>query len=124
MIFLTGDTARFYAELSDDDVLDAALNFLESIYGNSVSNVMAFERSTWGLAPNIEMTATYIAPGGEFPTSCEDVQKNIDMKVFFAGEHTYCDMRGSVHGAYISGCLLYTSPSPRDLSTSRMPSSA
>ena len=26
--------------------------------------------------------------------------------------------------AYDSGCLLYTSPSPRDLSTSRMPSSA
>ena len=26
--------------------------------------------------------------------------------------------------ALISGCLLYTSPSPRDLSTSRMPSSA
>ena len=25
---------------------------------------------------------------------------------------------------WISGCLLYTSPSPRDLSTSRMPSSA
>ena len=24
----------------------------------------------------------------------------------------------------VSGCLLYTSPSPRDLSTSRMPSSA
>ena len=27
-------------------------------------------------------------------------------------------------GRRISGCLLYTSPSPRDLSTSRMPSSA
>ena len=26
--------------------------------------------------------------------------------------------------AQVSGCLLYTSPSPRDLSTSRMPSSA
>ena len=25
---------------------------------------------------------------------------------------------------WIQGCLLYTSPSPRDLSTSRMPSSA
>ena len=25
---------------------------------------------------------------------------------------------------YLNGCLLYTSPSPRDLSTSRMPSSA
>ena len=28
------------------------------------------------------------------------------------------------HGTYNIGCLLYTSPSPRDLSTSRMPSSA
>ena len=27
-------------------------------------------------------------------------------------------------GSPIDGCLLYTSPSPRDLSTSRMPSSA
>ena len=27
-------------------------------------------------------------------------------------------------GAVVRGCLLYTSPSPRDLSTSRMPSSA
>ena len=26
--------------------------------------------------------------------------------------------------SYLSSCLLYTSPSPRDLSTSRMPSSA
>ena len=28
------------------------------------------------------------------------------------------------NGAYAGNCLLYTSPSPRDLSTSRMPSSA
>ena len=30
----------------------------------------------------------------------------------------------SLVAALINGCLLYTSPSPRDLSTSRMPSSA
>ena len=40
----------------------------------------------------------------------------------------YCALFGFV-GSFISlimskGCLLYTSPSPRDLSTSRMPSSA
>ena len=29
-----------------------------------------------------------------------------------------------IDGALYHGCLLYTSPSPRDLSTSRMPSSA
>ena len=31
---------------------------------------------------------------------------------------------GSFYNAKNIGCLLYTSPSPRDLSTSRMPSSA
>ena len=31
---------------------------------------------------------------------------------------------GDQQGATIKDCLLYTSPSPRDLSTSRMPSSA
>ena len=31
---------------------------------------------------------------------------------------------GSRGGAEVTACLLYTSPSPRDLSTSRMPSSA
>ena len=30
----------------------------------------------------------------------------------------------SRHGYLVGSCLLYTSPSPRDLSTSRMPSSA
>ena len=32
--------------------------------------------------------------------------------------------KGEMTIDYIEGCLLYTSPSPRDLSTSRMPSSA
>ena len=31
---------------------------------------------------------------------------------------------GGLQDALIATCLLYTSPSPRDLSTSRMPSSA
>ena len=37
-----------------------------------------------------------------------------------------CYVGGSLLGRAMvpSGCLLYTSPSPRDLSTSRMPSSA
>ena len=34
------------------------------------------------------------------------------------------EVAGVVEGGAHDGCLLYTSPSPRDLSTSRMPSSA
>ena len=44
----------------------------------------------------------------------------------------YCDLNENIlewaseefYIKYVSPCLLYTSPSPRDLSTSRMPSSA
>ena len=41
---------------------------------------------------------------------------------FHAGDPSI--MRKTVSLALSNGCLLYTSPSPRDLSTSRMPSSA
>ena len=34
------------------------------------------------------------------------------------------DARAKMRPDYTNSCLLYTSPSPRDLSTSRMPSSA
>ena len=38
--------------------------------------------------------------------------------------HIMKDGKKSVAEKIVYGCLLYTSPSPRDLSTSRMPSSA
>ena len=34
------------------------------------------------------------------------------------------DTHAHLENAFLNACLLYTSPSPRDLSTSRMPSSA
>jgi len=47
--------------------------------------------------------------------------------VVVAGAGGSQDTNGTIGGYLIdhtTGCLLYTSPSPRDLSTSRMPSSA
>jgi len=44
--------------------------------------------------------------------------------VFDAGTAGDRDLRVAVAEAGYKVCLLYTSPSPRDLSTSRMPSSA
>ena len=37
---------------------------------------------------------------------------------------SYCHRIVKIKDGKVSDCLLYTSPSPRDLSTSRMPSSA
>ena len=41
-----------------------------------------------------------------------------------AGVHNLVTQPSIVDGDQLASCLLYTSPSPRDLSTSRMPSSA
>ena len=41
-----------------------------------------------------------------------------------AGLFVLITVFADVSGAHFNPCLLYTSPSPRDLSTSRMPSSA
>ena len=37
---------------------------------------------------------------------------------------TRLGLEGDGHGGWYKDCLLYTSPSPRDISGSRMPSSA
>ena len=42
-------------------------------------------------------------------------------KIVTSGDENQKDRLSNIGG---KGCLLYTSPSPRDLSTSRMPSSA
>ena len=48
-----------------------------------------------------------------------DSETLVDGKNYTDMEHDWDEAFG-----YLYGCLLYTSPSPRDLSTSRMPSSA
>ena len=55
------------------------------------------------------------------------VLKNINLEVEANKKIVVCGPSGSGKSTLIrciNSCLLYTSPSPRDLSTSRMPSSA
>ena len=49
---------------------------------------------------------------------------NADCRSFEPLSEQYSKDKNRVYFRWIRGCLLYTSPSPRDLSTSRMPSSA
>ena len=52
-------------------------------------------------------------------TTCRDVAHR---RLVEEGRELPVDVRNNA--IFHAGCLLYTSPSPRDLSTSRMPSSA
>ena len=68
-------------------------------------------------------TPAHIAAGdGEITKAIGDKIFNFFTPTGWANEAVGCDE--FFNGLLVTTCLLYTSPSPRDLSTSRMPSSA
>ena len=63
----------------------------------------------------------------ELPIGLTEHEKNNINIIYEMGRETdppIAPIRNIAEFERMSGCLLYTSPSPRDLSTSRMPSSA
>ena len=73
------------------------------------------------VAPQASKTMTVVANGRNWQTSVIGTDNNY----FTIDNREIVDGRTFEQGEMQSGaCLLYTSPSPRDLSTSRMPSSA
>jgi len=62
---------------------------------------------------------------GRVQTACgEDAVPTLQAALSDLGDDERPRLRAEIHIALAEACLLYTSPSPRDLSTSRMPSSA
>ena len=62
-----------------------------------------------------------------YPLFNVDTDKQVDKTDILGAVYDYLHeitRRNDDHFTWGDGCLLYTSPSPRDLSTSRMPSSA
>ena len=72
-------------------------------------------RAMFGSIAGFILASTYVTDSllFAFPVDCFCLTHDVGIHYFLALRTTYCIV-----------CLLYTSPSPRDLSTSRMPSSA
>ena len=83
--------------------LNTVKGFLDNIEGNELAKIA---RKCYDLGPCLEI-GTYC---GKSALIIGEACKKTNNLLFTIDHHT--------------GCLLYTSPSPRDLSTSRMPSSA
>ncbi len=75
---------------------------LKVIYGPNIPYPTKFLRSKWFSDPFCYGGYSFCGIYGEssdFSRFCD----NVKGKVFFAGEHTSRDFRGSIHGAYLSG---------------------
>ena len=94
-----------------------------------------FNRPTWAADAALQLDYLDRTVGKKFDDYCEDMggteraQKFADIAAARAARldqpATFaCKDAPGTHTENLKTCLLYTSPSPRDLSTSRMPSSA
>jgi len=61
-----------------------------------------FMRTKWGLNPFTFGSYSFVGINGN-SSDYDELSKSVENKVFFAGEHTSRDYRGTVHGAYLSG---------------------
>ena len=121
---------------TSDILLSRDLTSADSIVLTAAGDVIASAQNITSTTGDIDINADLLSTGnivltaaGDLTTMAIDVDGNIDLNAnlnlraigsLTSGGDVTAD---STTGA-INICLLYTSPSPRDLSTSRMPSSA
>jgi len=102
MTFAFGDYADTTETMTDSQVIDEIMNHLKVMYGNAIPNPTAMLRTKW--RQNINTFGAYSFAANN--TTSEDfdiLAQSVQNKLFFAGEHTSRDYRGTVHGAYLSG---------------------
>jgi monoamine oxidase len=102
MTFAFGEYATVTESMSDSDIIHEVMLHLKAIYGNSIPNPTNMLRTKWGQNTNSYGAYSY-ATNGTTTADFDTLAQSINNKLFFAGEHTSRDYRGTVHGAYLSG---------------------
>jgi monoamine oxidase len=102
MTFALGDFAVEMEGHSDQQVIDDVMAHLQDIYGTGIPQPTAMLRSRW--VADAEIGGAYTcANKGMDGTEFDALAGNLEDRLFFAGEHTSRDYRGTVHGAFLSG---------------------
>ena len=102
MTFAFGDYATVTETMTDAQINSEVMAQLKSIYGNNIPNPTNMLRTKWG--KNINTFGAYsFATNGTTSDDFDTMATEINNKLFFAGEHTERNYRGTVHGAYLSG---------------------
>lgn len=102
MTFAFGNYAIQTEQMEDNQIVDEIMSHLKAIYGNNIPAPKSFLRTKWASHP-YTFGAYSFATNGTRTTDFNVLAENINRKLFFAGEHTSKDYRGTVHGAYLSG---------------------
>ena len=102
MTFAFGNYGILTESMSDNEIIDLILTHLRNIYGSSVPSPINMLRTKWNT--NVHTFGSYSFASNNTRSSDFDILgQKVGNSLFFAGEHTSKDYRGTVHGAYLSG---------------------
>jgi monoamine oxidase len=102
MTFALGNYATVTESMTESEIINEIMLNLKGIYGNNIPNPTNFLRTKWG--QNINSFGAYSYPtNGSTSADFDTLANEVNNKIFFAGEHTEREYRGTVHGAYLSG---------------------
>lgn len=102
MTFAFGDYSLKTEQMTDQAIIEEIMVHLKSIYGKDIPNPTKMLRTKWNENPYSYGSYSFITKGLK-NNVFEVFETPINNKIFFAGEHTTIDYRGTVHGAYLSG---------------------
>lgn len=102
MTFTFGDYSVEAEQKTDAEIITEITEHLQAIYGSSVPAPTQMLRTRWNSNVNAFGCYSFVGTGGS-SSAYDSLAGEVDNKLFFAGEHTSKDYRGTVHGAYDSG---------------------
>ncbi|MBL8079041.1 MAG: FAD-dependent oxidoreductase [Anaerolineales bacterium] len=102
MAFHGGAKGFAIEELSDDEIVDGAMDTLRVIYGDEIPEPVGFVITRWGKDPLALGSYSHIPPFAS-GDDLDALFAPVDDVLYFAGEATHREFPGTVHGAYMSG---------------------
>lgn len=102
MTFTFGEYSRDTEKLTDVEVQEEIMSHLRQIYGDSIPDPKIVKRTKWNSNPYSYGSYSFVGLGGKSSYYRKFNQPKVT-HLFFAGEHTSKDYRGTVHGAYLTG---------------------
>ena len=101
MFFNIGDAASSFSTQSDTTLVDSAMATIRKLYP-AAPNPVRYSRSNWSQDQYAKMSYTFVKKGASWDDPGR-IGSSVHNKLYFAGEHTYMNYIGTVHGAYLSG---------------------
>jgi monoamine oxidase len=98
-----GNAGRTIEGLTNAEISSAVTTQLKSMFGSSTPEPLSINPTRWTADPLAGGAYTFPNLGATAPGDWDALGTTVNGKLYFAGEHTSSNYRGTVHGAILQG---------------------